>query len=81
MAANSRAKTIGETEGFVKVLSDASTDRILGVHLINSVAGELVNEATLAMEYGASCEDLARVCHAHPVYRIFLFSILTIHES
>lgn len=68
MAANSRAKTIGETEGFVKVLSDATTDRILGVHVINSVAGELINEATLAMEYGASCEDLARVCHAHPTW-------------
>lgn len=68
MAANSRAKTIGETEGFVKVLSDATTDRILGVHLINSVAGELINEAALAMEYGASCEDVARVCHAHPTW-------------
>lgn len=68
MAANSRAKTIGETDGFVKVLSDAVTDRILGVHIINSVAGELVNEAALAMEYGASCEDLARVCHAHPTW-------------
>lgn len=68
MAANSRAKTINETEGFVKVLSDAATDRILGVHMINSVAGELINEAALAMEYGASCEDLARVCHAHPTW-------------
>lgn len=68
MAANSRAKTIGETEGFVKVLSDATTDRILGVHIINSVAGELINEVALAMEYGASCEDLARVCHAHPTW-------------
>lgn len=68
MAANSRAKTIGETEGFVKVLSDATTDRILGVHIINSVAGEMINEAALAMEYGASCEDLARVCHAHPTW-------------
>lgn len=68
MAANSRAKTINETEGFVKVLSDASTDRMLGVHMVNSVAGELINEAALAMEYGASCEDLARVCHAHPTW-------------
>ena len=73
MAANSRAKTINEPEGFVKVLSDAKTDRILGVHMINSVAGELINEAALAMEYGASCEDVARVCHAHPV-RSFDFS-------
>jgi len=68
MAANSRAKTIGETDGFVKVLADATTDRILGVHIINSVAGELINEAALAMEYGASCEDLARTCHAHPTW-------------
>jgi dihydrolipoamide dehydrogenase len=67
MAANSRAKTIGETDGFVKVLNDAETDRILGVHIINGLAGELINEAALAMEYGASCEDVARVCHAHPV--------------
>lgn len=68
MAANSRAKTIGETEGFVKVLSDAETDRILGVHIVNNLAGELINEATLAIEYGASSEDLARVCHAHPTW-------------
>lgn len=68
MAANSRAKTIDQTDGFVKVLSDDATDRILGVHMINSVAGELINEAALAMEYGASCEDLARVCHAHPTW-------------
>ncbi|CAF3699938.1 unnamed protein product [Adineta steineri] len=68
MAANSRAKTINEAEGFVKVLSDDKTDRILGVHMINSVAGELINEAALAMEYGASCEDVARVCHAHPTW-------------
>lgn len=75
MAANSRAKTIGETDGFVKVLSDATTDRILGVHVINSVAGELINEAALAMEYGASCEDVARVCHAHPVKNILFLNM------
>jgi len=66
LAANSRAKTNNDTEGFVKVLSDAETDRILGVHIVASVAGELINEAALAMEYGAAAEDLARVCHAHP---------------
>lgn len=65
--ANSRAKTNLETEGFVKVLADNSTDKILGVHMIGPVAGELINEAVLAMEYGASAEDVARVCHAHPV--------------
>ncbi|XP_043461126.1 dihydrolipoyl dehydrogenase, mitochondrial [Leptopilina heterotoma] len=64
--ANSRAKTNLETEGFVKVLADNSSDKILGVHMIGPVAGELINEAVLAMEYGASAEDVARVCHAHP---------------
>ena len=66
MAANSRAKTNAETEGFVKILADKATDRILGAHLICWGAGELINEAALAMEYGASSEDVARVCHAHP---------------
>lgn len=64
--ANSRAKTNNDTDGFVKVLADKATDRILGTHLIGPAAGELVNEAVLAMEYGASAEDVARVCHAHP---------------
>ena len=50
-----------------QVLADETTDRILGVHMVGSVAGEIINEAVLAMEYGASCEDVARVCHAHPV--------------
>lgn len=67
MAANSRAKTNNETDGLVKIIGDAKTDRILGAHMIGSVAGEMINEAALAMEYGASCEDVARVCHAHPV--------------
>ncbi|KAK7578040.1 hypothetical protein V9T40_010245 [Parthenolecanium corni] len=65
-AANSRAKTNNETDGFVKALSDKLTDRLLGCHIIGPNAGELINEAVLAMEYGASCEDIARVCHAHP---------------
>ncbi|XP_076753653.1 dihydrolipoyl dehydrogenase, mitochondrial [Xylocopa sonorina] len=64
--ANSRAKTNLDTDGFVKVLADQTTDKILGVHMIGSVAGELINEAVLAMEYGASAEDVARTCHAHP---------------
>lgn len=64
--ANSRAKTNLETEGFAKVLADTTTDKILGVHMIGPAAGELINEAVLAMEYGASAEDVARVCHAHP---------------
>lgn len=64
--ANSRAKTNNETDGFVKVLADKQTDRVLGTHIIGPVAGELINEAALAMEYGAAAEDVARVCHAHP---------------
>jgi len=66
MAANSRSRTNNDIDGFVKVLGHKETDKLLGVHIISSVAGELINEATLAMEYGASCEDVARVCHAHP---------------
>lgn len=65
-SANSRAKTNLETEGFVKFIADAETDRILGVHILGSNAGEMIAEATLAIEYGASCEDVARTCHAHP---------------
>ncbi|XP_033106542.1 dihydrolipoyl dehydrogenase, mitochondrial-like [Anneissia japonica] len=65
-SANSRAKTNADTDGLVKVIGDAETDRMLGAHIIGSGAGELINEAALAMEYGASCEDIARVCHAHP---------------
>lgn len=64
--ANSRAKTNNDTEGFVKVLGDKQTDRLLGVHIIGPNAGEMIGEAVLALEYGASCEDIARVCHAHP---------------
>lgn len=65
-SANSRAKTNLETEGLVKFIADAETDRILGVHIIGPNAGEMIAEATLAVEYGASCEDVARTCHAHP---------------
>jgi len=64
--ANSRAKTNDETDGFVKFLSDAETDKILGVHIIATVAGEMIGEPTFAIEYGASSEDIARTCHAHP---------------
>jgi len=68
LVANSRAKTVGETDGLVKIISDKATDRLLGAHIIGTGAGEIINEAALAMEYGASCEDVARVCHAHPTY-------------
>uniref|UniRef100_A0A7R9W9U4 Dihydrolipoyl dehydrogenase n=1 Tax=Pseudictyota dubia TaxID=2749911 RepID=A0A7R9W9U4_9STRA len=65
-AANSRARANGDTEGFVKILADKETDRILGAHIIGPNAGEMIAEAVLGMEYGASSEDIARTCHAHP---------------
>jgi len=64
--ANSRAKTNLDTEGQVKFLSDAETDRILGIHIVGPNAGEMIAEGTLALEYGASSEDVARTSHAHP---------------
>lgn len=64
--ANSRAKTNGDYDGLVKVLTDKATDKILGVHMVGPNAGELIAEAVLGMEYGASAEDIARTCHAHP---------------
>ena len=66
--ANSRAKAIGESEGFVKILADAITDKVLGVHIIGSHAGEIIAEMAVAMEFGASSEDIARTCHAHPTF-------------
>jgi dihydrolipoamide dehydrogenase len=66
LAANSRAKTNNDTDGIVKIISHQDTDRILGAHIVASAAGEIINEAALAMEYGAAAEDVARVCHAHP---------------
>jgi dihydrolipoamide dehydrogenase len=65
-AANGRALGQGDTTGFVKVLADARTDRILGVHIIGTNASELIAEAVVAMEFGASAEDIGRSCHAHP---------------
>jgi len=64
--ANGRARAIGATDGFVKVLAHAETDRVLGVHIIGSNAGDLIAEAAVSMEFGASSEDVARSCHAHP---------------
>ena len=54
------------TEGFVKILADAATDRVLGAHIVGSGAGEMIHEAVVLMEFGGSAEDLARTCHAHP---------------
>jgi dihydrolipoamide dehydrogenase len=65
-SANARARCTGQTDGFVKVLADAETDRLLGVHIIGAEAGTMIAEAALAMEFGASSEDLARTCHPHP---------------
>ena len=66
--ANSRAKAIDDAEGFVKILADANTDKVLGAHLIGPHAGELIAEIGIAMEFGASSEDIARTCHAHPTF-------------
>ena len=66
MMANSRARTVGAIDGFVKILTDTKTDRVLGVHIVSADAGTLIAEAVLAMEFGASAEDIARTCHAHP---------------
>ena len=64
--ATSRAKTNHETDGFVKVIADAKTDRVLGCHIVGVQAGELIAEAVSVMEFGGSSEDIARTCHAHP---------------
>ena len=65
-AASGRARALGEAGGFVKMLADARTDRILGVHIIGPFASELISEAVVALEFGASSEDIARIVHAHP---------------
>jgi dihydrolipoamide dehydrogenase len=64
--ANGRAKVNRTIEGYVKILADAATDRILGVHIIGALASEMIAEAAVIMEFGGSAEDLARTCHAHP---------------
>ncbi len=66
--ANSRAKAIDDAEGFVKILADEKTDKVLGAHIIGPHAGELIAEIGVAMEFGASSEDIARTCHAHPTF-------------
>ena len=64
--ANGRARALGDTRGFAKIIADARSDRILGVHVIGPMASELISEAVVAMEFGASAEDIALICHAHP---------------
>ena len=66
--ANSRAKVNNETDGFVKILADSKTDKVLGVHIIGPHSGDMIAEMALAMEFGASAEDIARTCHAHPTH-------------
>ena len=65
-SANPRARTNGDPEGFVKILAESATDRVLGVHIIGPDAGTMIAEAALAIEFGASAEDIARTSHAHP---------------
>ena len=64
--ANGRALTLGSVDGLVKIIADKTSDRVLGVHILGHDASSLIGEAVLAMEYGASAEDIARTCHAHP---------------
>jgi dihydrolipoamide dehydrogenase len=64
--ANGRAKANQKTDGFVTILADAKTDRVLGVHILGADAGNMIAEAAVAMEFGAAAEDIARTCHAHP---------------
>jgi dihydrolipoamide dehydrogenase len=66
--ANSRAKVNNETEGFVKILADSKSDKVLGAHIIGPHCGDMIAEMALAMEFGASAEDIARTCHAHPTH-------------
>lgn len=80
--ANSRARTNEDADGLVKILTDKKTDRILGAHIIGAGAGEMIAEAVLAMEYGASSEDVARTCHAHPTLsEAFKEACLAAHGS
>ncbi|GLI65185.1 hypothetical protein VaNZ11_008646 [Volvox africanus] len=64
--ANSRARAVGDTDGMVKIVAEKSTDKLLGVHIMSANAGEMIHEAVLALEYGATAEDIARTCHGHP---------------
>jgi dihydrolipoamide dehydrogenase len=66
--ANGRARAMGDMDGFVKILADKATDKVLGAHIIGPAAGDLIHEVCVAMEFGASAQDLALTCHAHPTY-------------
>ncbi|HAD87450.1 MAG TPA: dihydrolipoyl dehydrogenase, partial [Rhodospirillaceae bacterium] len=64
--ANSRSRCNGDTDGFVKILADATTDKVLGCHIIGAQAGDLIQEVVNVMEFGGSAEDIGRICHGHP---------------
>jgi dihydrolipoamide dehydrogenase len=64
--ANARARAMASSDGLVKILADAKTDRVLGVHIMGPEAGDMIHECVVAMEFGGSAEDIARTCHAHP---------------
>uniref|UniRef100_M4C0S9 Dihydrolipoyl dehydrogenase n=1 Tax=Hyaloperonospora arabidopsidis (strain Emoy2) TaxID=559515 RepID=M4C0S9_HYAAE len=82
MMANSRARTVAEADGMVKVLADKKTDKLLGVHIIASNAGEMISEGVIGIEYGAASEDLARTCHAHPTLsEAFKEACLAAHDK
>ena len=68
MSANSRARTNRELDGFVKILADARTDEVLGAHIVSGVAGTMIGQVAQAMEFGATAEDIAYSCHAHPTH-------------
>uniref|UniRef100_A0A6G3MH19 dihydrolipoyl dehydrogenase n=1 Tax=Henneguya salminicola TaxID=69463 RepID=A0A6G3MH19_HENSL len=77
LSSNGRSRAVGEIDGFAKMITDAKTDKLLGAHFISPCAGEVINQISMAIEYGASAEDIARVCFAHPVllfppYRLLL---------
>lgn len=82
MTANSRARTNQDADGMVKILSCATTDKILGIHLVGPNAGEMIAEGVLAMEYGASSEDVSRTCHAHPTLsEAFKEACMAVHDK
>lgn len=80
-SANSRARAMVYSDGMVKFLSHAETDKILGIHILGPNASEMIAEAGLAMEYGASSEDIGRTCHAHPVFISILLIRLSLKHS
>jgi dihydrolipoamide dehydrogenase len=80
-SANPRARVMGDTTGFVKILADAKTDAVLGVHILGASAGELIQECVVAMEFGGSAEDIARISHGHPgLCEVVKEAALAVHD-